>query len=231
MMPALQEARLAPRPRIAAVILAGGASRRFGSLKQLHRVDGCPLLARVTDVALSSEADEVVVVLGCAAEEIAGALEDRLVRLVVNPAWTEGMASSLRAGLAALAPEVGAALIILGDQVRLTAAEINAVLAGYWAGPKTARTAAATGVAAASAHSDRRPSPAVCPLIIVPTHRGRQGHPVLFARALFPELLALAGDQGGRAVIRRHRASVATVEVTTDGVLADVDTPADLVVG
>ncbi len=193
------------RPRVAAIILAAGASTRFGRPKQLLWVDGRPLLAKVTDAALASAIDDVVVVLGYRASEIAPLLAGRPVRLVVNPAWAEGMASSLRAGIAALRSDIDAALIVPADQIHLTAAEINAVITAYLA----------------------LPSLTSLPRIIIPVHRGQRGHPVLFPRAFFPQLLALHGDQGGRSLLDRHAEQVVEVEVATDGVVVDVDTAAD----
>jgi molybdenum cofactor cytidylyltransferase len=204
----------APRPRVAAIVLAAGASRRFGRPKQLELIAGQPLLRRVVVAAVASQACEVLVVLGYRDQEIAAALAGLAVRIAVNPGWQEGMAGSLRVGLVGLDPGIEAAAVILADQLRLTHSEIDAVIGAY----ADARTAsAASGTA--------------WPLVVLPLHNGRRGHPVLFDRALFPELMAQRGDQGGRAVVEGHLARVLFLPVTTDGVLADVDLPSDLPAG
>ena len=189
-----------PRPFVSAVVLAAGGGRRLGRLKQLLPWGGRTMIEHVVDTVLASAVDEVVVVLGCQAEAVQQALADRPVRGVVNTAWEEGLATSLRAGLAAASPQAEAVLFVLGDQPRLTAQTIDRLLAHY----RTTR----------------------CP-IVVPVYRGRRGNPVLFARSLFPELLALQGDVGGRVLLEKQRADIAEVDVGSDEILLDVDTLED----
>ncbi len=189
-----------PRPFVSAVVLAAGGASRLGRLKQLLPWGGQTMIEHVVDTVLASAVDEVVVVLGCQAEAVQPALAGRPVRGVVNTAWEEGLATSLRAGLAAVSPQAEAALFVLGDQPRLTAQTIDRLLAHY----RTTR----------------------CP-IVVPVYRGRRGNPVLFACSLFPELLALQGDVGGRVLLEKQRAGIAEVDVGSDEVLMDVDTLED----
>jgi len=189
-----------PRPYVSAVVLAAGAARRLGRLKQLLPWGGQTMLEHVVDTVLASAVDEVVVVLGCQAAVVQQALASRPVRGVVNAAWEEGLATSLRAGLAAVSPQAEAALFVLGDQPRLTSQTINRLLAHY----RTTR----------------------CP-IVVPVYLGRRGNPVLFARSLFPELLALQGDVGGRVLLEKQRADVAEVDVGSEEIFVDVDTLQD----
>lgn len=211
---------------ISAIILAAGASTRFGSPKQLLPVAGQPLLARVVDAALASSVQEVIVVLGYRAQEIAPVLAGRPVRIVVNHNWPEGMASSLRAGLAAVDPQATAAMIILGDQIHLQAREIDAVAQAYRAAWAARSRAEGPGpIAQAADGGGHMARPTALPLIVVPIYQGQRGHPVLFDRALFPELAGLQGDEGGRSLLRRYAHRVMTVETESDGVVADVDTP------
>src|SRR5713101_3192797 len=102
--------------RSAGVVLAAGSSRRMGSPKQLLRIDGRPLLEVVVGHANASRLDDVLVVLGASADEIQGQVDFGRARVLINPDHASGMASSLRAGLAALDGDVDAAMVILGDQ-------------------------------------------------------------------------------------------------------------------
>ncbi len=187
--------------QIAAVVLAAGASTRFGRPKQLLDWRGKPLLAHVTDVALSAGLAPVIVVLGCQAEAIRAAMDAGVDRqIVMNWRWEEGMSTSVQAGLAALPPETEAAIFLQCDQPLITPDLLRAL----------------------ATRSEESGAP-----IVHPTHAGRRGTPVLFARRLFPELGAVTGDEGGRSLIIRHAKEVANVEVADPDVLADIDTPAD----
>jgi 4-nitrophenyl phosphatase len=186
--------------RVAGIILAAGASTRFGRPKQLLDWGGVPLLGHVADEALSAGLAPVVVVLGSQAEAAREALGERLVHAVMNWRWAEGLSTSVQVGLAALPTQTEAAILMQCDQPLLTADLLRALVTRF----------EETGVA-----------------IVHPTHAGRRGTPTLFARRLFPELAAVSGDQGGRALVARHAGEVATVEVADPDVLADVDTPAD----
>jgi molybdenum cofactor cytidylyltransferase len=188
-------------------VLAAGASRRFGSPKQLLLVNGQSMVARVTAAVLASQADEVLVVVGSRAEETEHALADLPVRTVLNAGWEEGMASSMRVGLGRVSPAADAVLNVLADQVYLTTGDVDAIIGAY-----------ALAVAE---------SPSL-PRIVAPVHGGKRGNPVLFGRSLFQELVAVQGDHGGREILKRHPDFVLDVEVPTDGVLKDVDTPRDV---
>jgi molybdenum cofactor cytidylyltransferase len=194
-------------PRIAAVVLAGGSSRRMGGgNKLLAEVHGRSVIGHVVSAVLGSRARPVVVVTGHDASGLREALLregvlDR-VELVHNEAHGEGMSTSLRAGIAALGGGVDAALIVLGDLPRLRAAHVEAVAEAFVPG----------------AERD----------LCAPVFEGRRGHPVLFPARCFPALLAVTGDQGGRDLLRDQAQRVRWVPVADDGVLADVDTPADL---
>jgi len=186
--------------RITAVILAAGASTRFGQPKQLLDWNGVPLLAHVADVALGADLAPVIVVLGCQAEAARAALSTRPVQVVMNWRWEQGMSTSVQVGLAALTPTAEAVIFMQCDQPLVTPDLLRALVARF----------------------EETGAP-----IVHPTHAGQRGTPTLFARRLFPELAAVSGDKGGRAVIARHADEVATVKVTDPNVLADVDTPED----
>ncbi len=186
--------------RVAAVVLAAGASSRFGELKQLLPWQGATLLSRVVDTALESLVDPVIVVLGNRAEECRDALDRRPVKIVTNEDWREGQSTSVKAGLAAVPDNVCAALFSLADQPMVTAHTINALIARY-------RFTLAP--------------------VVWPEHAGERGNPVLFDRALFAELMRLSQDAGGRSVLKAHVADAERVPVDDAGILFDIDTPAD----
>jgi len=186
--------------RVAAIVLAAGGSRRFGSPKQLLPWKGKALLEHVLDRVLDSSVDQVVVVLGHEREAIGALVRDRGVVTVINEDWERGQSGSIRAGLHALRETCDACLFVLADQPHVTPELIDSIVARY------RRTLAP---------------------IVFPVHRGRRGNPVLFARTLFPELLEMQADQGGRQVMERHENEVETVEVHDPTLFLDIDTVDD----
>jgi molybdenum cofactor cytidylyltransferase len=193
--------RPADRSRVSGVILAAGLARRFGAPKQLTVVDGRALVRRIADEACRSRLAEVIVVVGHEATAVQGALAGADVRIVENTAFQRGQSTSVRAGLAAVAPEALGAMFLVADQPALHAPLIDQLLDVF----------------------ERTGGP-----IVVPAYGHRRGSPVTFARALFPELLALRGDTGGRPVIVAHPADVIEVAIGSEEPLADIDTPDDL---
>ena len=177
--------------RVAGVVLAAGrASRLGGDLpKQLlswHA--GNTLVGHAVDTALASRLlSEVLVVTGYRAEDVAAVLTDRPVTLVTNPDWLAGQSSSVRAAVQALPSEVSAAVFLLADQPGVRSETVDLLVQAY--------------------RSTLAP-------IVVPEYKGGQrGNPVLFDRSVFPELLALQGDIGGRPVIDRFGAAVWVVPI------------------
>jgi molybdenum cofactor cytidylyltransferase len=149
---------------------------------------------------LASHARPVVVVTGHEREGIAAALAGLPVRQVHNPAYADGLSTSLAAGLAVLPPEVEAAVVCLGDMPGITAGHINSLLAGF--------------------------DPARGRCIGVPTHQGKRGNPTLWPRALFDEMRQVRGDVGARHLIGANESLVYEVEFGDTAVLTDLDTPA-----
>jgi len=187
------------------ILLAAGLSRRFGRPKQLVPWRGKPLVVHMAETALASRLRHVVVVLGHAAHDVRRALlpllRDPRLRVVFNADYEEGQASSIRRGLRALEPGAEAAMFLTCDQPLLTAPLLDALIEAF------------------AAHR---------PLICYPVHGGVRGSPVIFAAELFPELMALSGDVGGRVLIEKYRARVHEQAIPSAKPLADVDTPADL---
>ncbi len=190
-------------PSVTAVVMAAGQSRRMGSLnKLLADIDGVPMVARVVDAALASQAARVFVVVGHESDRVRRALEGRSVDFVVNPDYADGLSTSLRAGLAALDEKSQAALICLGDMPRLTAEQLDRLIAAY----------------------DPIEGRAIC----VPTYRGKRGNPVLWDRRFFEEMSDLSGDVGARHLIGANAEVVVEVEMDDDAVLIDIDSPSAL---
>lgn len=185
---------------VGAIILAAGGARRYGAPKQLARLDGRTLIEHVAGaVARVPAIDETVVVLGANADAITAAADLGAARVVRCAGWEEGMAASLRAGAAALAPDTDCALVVLGDQPRITPAVLRLVLEDAQRGGADAVRAAYAGV---------------------------PGHPVALRRPLLRRVAELHGDVGARELLAT--AEVRLVEAGHLGDPTDVDTPQDL---
>lgn len=191
-----------PHPKsVAAIILAAGASLRMGRPKQLLDWGGRALVRVVAEAALAARLDPVLVVVGAAHAQVHAALQGLPLRVVVNSDYARGQSTSLRAGIAALGAElVDGALVLLGDQPFVTVDLIERIVAEW----------RASGAP-----------------IAAPTYAGQRGNPVLFARAAFPELLAIQGDQGARRMLAGNPARVHLVSFDDPRPLADIDTPED----
>lgn len=183
---------------IAGVLLAAGRSQRMGQPKLLLPWRGVPLVRFMVQQILQARIDELIVVVGHRAEHMIAALDGLNVRIVHNQDFLDGQSTSLRAGIAALDSATSAALVLLADQPLLQPQTIDALIEMY-----------------------RRDRPA----IVVPRHAGQRGNPVLFDHSLFPELLAIGGDQGARGVIKAHESGICWLDTTDGGILLDIDTP------
>lgn len=195
------------RRSVAGLVLAAGRSTRMGQEnKLLAEIDSRPMVAHAVDAMLASRADPVIVVTGHEADRIRQALKDRNVNFVHNPAYAEGLSTSLAAGLDRLPETTSGVLVGLGDMPRIRPADIDRLIAAFH--PEEGR--------------------AIC----VPTVGGKRGNPVLFAREFLPEMRAVEGDVGARHLIGAHNDRVCEVEMEDDATLIDVDTKealADLV--
>lgn len=183
---------------IAAVVLAAGFSRRMGRQKLLLDLKGKPVL-RWSVEAVLPYVGECVVVTRQDDAGVRAALADLPVRFAVNPRPQDGQGSSIAVGVAALKPWTAAALIVLGDQPRTPASVVPALLAAQSRSGKA---------------------------IVVPSYRGTRGTPVLFSSEVFPELGALRGDEGARAVVAARPERVETLALDV-AMPPDVDTPED----
>jgi molybdenum cofactor cytidylyltransferase len=198
--PAPRAQRRTAPPQIAALILAAGLSSRMAPANKLLLPDatGTSMVARVADAALASRAHPVMAVLGHQAEAVTAALGSRALNLTHAENYRDGLSASLRAGLAALPDTVDAVIVCLADMPLVTPAQINDLIDAY--DPDEGR------------------------LIVVPTHQGKRGNPVLWDRRFFAEMSALSGDTGARGLLLRHAEHVAEHDVGTPSVLQDFDT-------
>ncbi len=177
----------------------------MGRPKQLLPWGERPIVAEVVQRLCATGVSDIVVVTGAEREAVEAALSaaaqtDRRVRCVFNPEYAEGeMARSLQAGLAALPPNRRAALAVLGDQPQLEPASVEAVVARW----------------------RETLSP-----VVAPFHRGRRGHPLLFDRAAWPGLQRLPAGANPRDYVRTVE-RLEAVEVESDSILQDIDTPDD----
>lgn len=185
---------------IAAIILAAGRAMRMGEPKVLLRLGGRTLLAHVLAAAAASRCETVLVVAGPNPAEVRREAEPFGARVVENPRYAEGMGTSLAVGIAALPPACEGAVILLGDQPRVSAAAIDRLITAH----------RETGKA-----------------MILSRYGDVAGAPALFGRALFTEASALTGDAGARRLAARHPDWVTEVPLAAEEAW-DVDTPEDL---
>jgi molybdenum cofactor cytidylyltransferase len=182
-----------------ALVLAAGASSRFGSPKQLVRFDGQPLIQRVIAGATELAGNAVTVVLGAYAAEIAATLLPGTAGVIVNRDWNEGIASSIRAGVARLPGACDGVLLLLADQPLVSGLSLNRMATAWRRQPRG---------------------------IIASRYGLVTGLPAIFPRWCFGDLLALRGDQGARILLRRYADHV--VRLANPDAEVDIDYPEDL---
>ena len=188
-----------PIAAVHAAVLAAGAGTRFGDVKQLVRLRGEPVLLELATAAACVAGQSVTVVVGAHSRVIAPALRQRAVSIAVNRGWEEGIASSVRVAVHSAPPASTALLLMLADQVAVTADDLRRLHASW----------------------KRHPV-----LIAAALYQGAPGLPAIFPRWAYTDLLALRGDRDPRTVLRRNIDRVVRVPMSNAGV--DLDTPDDL---
>jgi molybdenum cofactor cytidylyltransferase len=186
-------------PSLHAIVLAAGGSSRFGSPKQLVRVDGRPLLHAAVARAVEVAGHAVSVVLGANAADLAPLLRHSAASIVINREWSEGMASSIRAGVSRLPGSCGGVMLVLADQAAVTAEDLRR-LATSWR---------------------RQPD-----YIVAAQYGATLGAPAIFPASCFRDLIELRGDRGAQALFKRNPDRV--VRVPMESAAIDIDTPEDL---
>lgn len=187
---------------VAAIVLAAGQSSRMGAQNKLLLRDGGDSLVRhAVKMAVLSQLKPVIVVLGHEADAVRADLAGLDVRFAVNADFAQGLASSLKCGIAALPENIDGAAIILADMPLLDAGLIDRLYAAFQAEPKA--------------------------LAVVPEHEGVWGNPCILAAALFTEVAQLNGDQGAKKILEAHRDMVVEMPVSSEAASRDIDTPED----
>jgi molybdenum cofactor cytidylyltransferase len=187
-------------PKLACLILAAGRSTRMGANnKLLEDFAGMPIVRHVVEAACASSAATVIVVTGHQGQAVRTALTGLDVNFTDNTDYASGLASSLRAGLAALPSDIDGVFVALGDMPEIKADHLNRLAAAF--APKENRA------------------------IVAPIRHGKRGNPVLWGAQFFNEMRAATGDTGAKHLIGQYADQVAEVDLSTDAVLTDIDTP------
>jgi len=188
---------------IVAIVLSAGESSRMGKPKALLPIDGVRFIERIVTALKATRVEEIIAVLGHNAEEMRQKINDLPVKIIVNPHYKQAQLSSLIAAIRSIeagenARSVDAILVHLVDHPYINPDLVNLMIDRFYETKK---------------------------LIVVPRYEGQRGHPVIFSRRLFDELLAAPVDQGAKPVVHGHRED--TLEIDTDdaGVTVDIDTP------
>jgi molybdenum cofactor cytidylyltransferase len=194
---------------IGAVVLAAGRSSRYRAAggpektKLVAAIAGQPIIRTVVEVALSSRARPVVVVLGHARHSVEGALSGLPAAFAFNSEFASGIASSLRTGLRAMPLDAAAAIVLLGDMPRIEPMLIDRLIETFEAHPGA--------------------------LVVAPVQDGRRGNPVLIARRLFEGAMRLEGDEGARRLFAGLSPDeIIDVDASDVNALFDIDTLEDL---
>jgi molybdenum cofactor cytidylyltransferase len=187
---------------LAAVILAAGGSSRMGQPKQLLKFRGTSLLRRAIETALAVPADQVIVVLGHAADELIPECQATTATVVLNDQWQEGVSTSLRGGLAAVSSDARGVFIYPADMPLVTPEALRELAHRQQVSGRPAAMTEAGGI---------------------------RGVPVFITRSLFPALMIQEGDVGGAQYLRAHPEAVEAVHFDDPDLVRDVDRPEDYV--
>lgn len=192
-----------PSPQLTAIVLAAGSSERMKSRnKLLLDFRGKPLVAHVVETVIAAGLHEVVVVLGHEGARLQRVLATYPVNFAHNDRHREGMSTSIHAGVNVSSKEAAGFMICLADLPLIDPADLQRLVSAF----------------AAAHEQDRK-------CIIVPFHDGRRGNPVIFSSHYKSEILAEHGLMGCRGLVKQHRRHVVDVEMETDHILVDIDTP------
>ena len=185
---------------IVAVVLSAGESSRMGRPKALLPIDGQTFIERIVGALKQGGIERIVVVLGFEAEELGRQIAHLPVEILVNPDYRLGQLSSLQVALRNLESDKSCAgmMVHLVDHPYIDPKLVRLMLQRF----------------DESTHS-----------IVVPRHRGKRGHPVIFSRKLFGELLSAPMDQGAKAVVNAHREVTLEIDTEDAGITLDIDTP------
>jgi molybdenum cofactor cytidylyltransferase len=192
-----------PSVMIVAAILSAGESSRMGRPKALLPIDGVRFIEKIVTALRLTRIARIMVVLGHNAAEMRQRISDLQVDLVINPDYKQGQLSSLAAAIRSIeagndAERVDGILVHLVDHPYINADLVNLMIERFYETKK---------------------------LIVVPRYQDRRGHPVIFSKALFGELLAAPLDRGAKAVVHAHRDDTLEIDTNYEGAIIDIDTP------
>jgi molybdenum cofactor cytidylyltransferase len=189
------------RRHVEGIVLAAGESRRMGYPKPLLQIGGRTFIEHIAETMLAV-VPRLVIVIGAHRERVQAAIpRDNRIAVLENPHYSRGQLSSLKTGLGAITAEPTGVLVHLGDHPMVRAATFRAIVDSY----------------------DRVGKP-----IVIARHDGRRGHPLIFDRAIFSELLSAPEQEGARYVVNADAARVEYVDLDDPGINLDLDTPSDL---
>lgn len=185
---------------IIGVVLSAGESSRMGRPKALLPIEGQRFIERIICVLGLSRVGRTIVVLGHHAEQLRGQIEHLPVEIVINPGYQSGQLSSLQAAIRHIERDDRCAgmLVHLVDHPFIDVALVDKLIDGFFETKK---------------------------LIVVPRYKEKRGHPVIFSRELFRELLDAPVDQGAKAVVNAHRQDTLEIDWQDEGIILDIDTP------
>lgn len=185
---------------IIAVVLSAGESSRMGRPKALLPIEGQKFIERIIRVIGQSRVGRTIVVLGHHADQLRGQIEHLPVEVVINPDYRSGQLSSLQAAIRHISGDdrCDGMLVHLVDHPFIDVALVDALIESFFETKK---------------------------MIVVPRYKGKRGHPVIFSRELFGELLNAPLDQGAKAVVNAHRQETLEIEWQDEGITLDIDTP------
>jgi molybdenum cofactor cytidylyltransferase len=187
--------------RLEGIILAAGESRRMGYPKPLLKIGGRTFIEHIAETMLRV-VPRLVIVLGAHSEHVRAAIpRDARIKIVENPNYLRGQLSSLKLGLNAVLPDSTGALVHLGDHPMVRVETFRALAESYYQNGK---------------------------LILIARHDGHRGHPVIFDRSIFGELLSAPEEEGARHVVNADSSRVVYVDLNDPGINLDLDTPSDL---
>ncbi len=190
--------------KIAAIILAAGSSSRFeDGHKLLVEIDGQAIVAHICSALVQSKVDDIILVTSETNGAIARAAGSGRWRIVENPNAREGLSTSLRAGLQNIGSDSSGLLVALGDMPGITSDLVDLLLAAFHRCQGRA-------------------------IVFPVSPDGRRGHPIIWPKALFAELLTVTGDSGGKTILAQHNNLWHPVPYEDSGAFADIDTRADL---
>lgn len=172
----------------------------MGWPKALLPIDGQTFIERIVAALKQGGLERIVVVLGFNTEEMRRQIEQLPVEIVVNPDYKQGQLSSLQTAIRYLESDTNCdgMLVHLVDHPYIDPQLVGVMVRQFSESKK---------------------------LIVVPRHQGKRGHPVIFARALFAELLSAPMDQGAKAVVNAHRSETLEIDTEDVGITLDIDTP------